>query len=103
VEHAIDTFAQWLLGVITESRLDVLEATYLPGTTDVVARLNGAQYMRTQQPLIFANSILKSILCDDGAQFAWTGRRNARKVAVISGGRALASGLDSLSGANRHY
>lgn len=105
VEHGIDAFAQWLLGVITESRLPVMSANdindaqkELIDKNQVMMQLDAAQYMRTQRPLVIANDILKTILNDPEARFEWMGRRISRKVGVLSADRPVAVGLDSLSG-----
>lgn len=101
VEQGIDAFAQWLLGVITEARPDVLAADYADGGRDkehAVVTLDTVDYMENQKPLIWANSILQTIMDDPSAKFVWTGRRNHRKVAVHSNNQRLASGLNSLSG-----
>lgn len=105
VERGIDNFAQWLLGVITESRLGVKSANYLTDqekkgieTNEVVVRLDTTYYMRTQQPLLLANKIVQIIFDDPDARFDWAGRQGPRKVGVFSRDRTIASGLDSLSG-----
>jgi hypothetical protein len=105
VERGIDDFAQWLLGVITESRLPIKTAAYLTDEEneeikkeELIIRVPTEPYMRTQRPLILANKIIKAILDDPDARFDWAGRLNSKKVGVYSGNKTLASGLDSLSG-----
>jgi hypothetical protein len=99
VEHGTDLFAQWLLGVLTESRarlVPVLDASN-PGQ----ASLNigdAAAFANATNTLGFANQILRAIMDDSQAQFFWAGRRQPRKVAVLSGNQVLAAGLDGLSG-----
>jgi hypothetical protein len=106
VEHGINDFAQWLLGVLTESRLSIKSARNLTDAekqgieqNQVVVQLEAEPYMRTQAPLILANDILKIITDDADAFFVWTGRNRPRKVGVFSKeGQTIATGLDALSG-----
>ncbi|NKR70499.1 AAA family ATPase [Rhodococcus hoagii] len=100
VEQGLDGLTQWLLGVLTESRLQVTNAKFAPETNqqEVDVRLNFAPYMRTQLPLIWANNILSAITDDPEAHFFWAGRHNPKKVGISLGGRQLHSGLNALSG-----
>ena len=99
VEHGLDELAQWLMGVMTESRLKVDTAEFAPGGNDkVILELETAEYMPTQEPLLWANGILKTILDDADAHFYWAGRRSARKIGIETTGKQLITGLNSLSG-----
>lgn len=104
VERGINTFAQWLLGVITDSRMNVLGAEYTgedksEQTPQVMVQMDFEPFIESQKPLIWSDYLLKSILDDESARFVWTGHRDARKVAISTGpdGRIL-RGLTSLSG-----
>ncbi|MEU4709745.1 AAA family ATPase [Nocardia salmonicida] len=99
VEHGIDSFAQWLLGVITESRLDVMQAGHVPDNEDrVTVELDIRSYWATQQALLIANQIIQIITDDPHAKFAWAGRHSSRKLAILTQGRPLVASLDGLSG-----
>ncbi|MFI7166031.1 AAA family ATPase [Rhodococcus erythropolis] len=101
VERGLDALAQWLLGVITESRLDVLDANYADdgnNEAQVSVTLDTSSYMETQKPLLWANWILQTIMGDEKARFLWTSRWSPRKIAIQSGGQRLTSGLNALSG-----
>lgn len=101
VEHGVDSFAQWLLGVLTESRTrailvaDPNDATKV--TLNVVSN-DFSLWMDATQTLSAANQVLQAIMDDSEAYFYWAGRRQPRKVGVVSGNQVVASGLDSLSG-----
>jgi hypothetical protein len=100
VEHGIDDFAQWILGVLTESRGQL---GVVPDPNDpqkpTLGILDGVVYANAQITLQQANTLLRAIMDDPQAYFYWMGRRQPRKVGVASGNKKLASGLDSLSGA----
>ncbi len=99
VEHGVDAFAQWLLGAITESRLDVADVNFVPDNRNrVTVELDTTSYLATQRALLWANQIIQIILDDPSAKFFWAGRRNSRKVGVSSGGKPLIASLDGLSG-----
>ncbi|MEV0107201.1 ATP-binding protein [Nocardia sp. NPDC050799] len=99
VEQGVESFTQWLLGVITESRLDVTNVDYVPDDkTRVTVEMDTSSYMATQDALISANRIIQIILDDPDAKFSWAGRRSSRKIAITSKGRIVAASLDSLSG-----
>lgn len=105
VEHGIDMFTQWLLGVITESRLPVITANYItPEQAEQVEknqvhiRLNASSYLATQQPLVIANDILKIIVGDTTAHFDWMGRHSPKKVGIFADSRTIGTSLNALSG-----
>jgi hypothetical protein len=98
VEHGIDKFAQWLLGLITDSRMPVSLTADANDPTKFVASAAGPYDARPLQTLEIANSILRIIMNDSEAQFYWGGRQDTRKIGVASGNQPLAAGLDSLSG-----
>ncbi|OPX10923.1 AAA family ATPase [Mycobacterium sp. AT1] len=99
VEHGVDAFAQWMLGVLTESRSQLLRLP-LAAQTDQAqfVNLDGMNYDHFQQPLVNANALIKIITGDPTAEFYWTGRRNPRKVGIKSIGGPIVTGLDALSG-----
>ncbi|ADG79135.1 ATPase AAA-type core domain-containing protein OS=Tsukamurella paurometabola (strain ATCC 8368 / DSM / CCUG 35730 / CIP 100753 / JCM 10117 / KCTC 9821 /NBRC 16120 / NCIMB 702349 / NCTC 13040) OX=521096 GN=Tpau_2531 PE=4 SV=1 [Tsukamurella paurometabola] len=99
VERSLDEFAQWLLGVLAESRLPVLEAAYLAKSEEskVVVTCDTTQFMVGQTPLIQANNILKAITRSSDAAFYWSSRHASSKVGIHKGGVNLWSGLKSLS------
>lgn len=98
VQHGLDRFAQWLLGVITDARMPV---ACTPDSTDPskqLVRQNGPYNFSSIQTLELANDILRVVTADADAQFYWAGRNSTRKVGVASGPELRAVGLDSLSG-----
>ena len=98
VEHGVDSFAQWLLGVLTESRARLVSMID-PGTGQPQMNIGDiAVWAGATNTLQFANQLLQAIINDPQAQFVWAGRRQARKVGVMAGNRTVAAGLDSLSG-----
>ncbi|MDQ1182033.1 AAA family ATPase [Rhodococcus sp. SORGH_AS_0301] len=99
VEQGLDAFAQWLLGVITESRLRVTQADFVSDDQKQISvQMDASEYMSTQYPLLMADHILQAVLDETTAKFRWAGRHNARKIGVEVHGEPLISGLDSLSG-----
>lgn len=101
VEHGVDFIAQWLLGILTESRTrvnlvpkdgDPTQLTPTALSSDIPLWLNATQTLSA------ANQILQAIMGDPQAYFYWAGRRQPRKVGVASGNEVVAAGLDSLSG-----
>lgn len=99
VEHALDNFAQWLLSVITESRMPVTQAKYAEGDNNrVVVEVDTTTYSDSQRALYCANTILQYVIGDPEAEFHWAGRHQARKIGVAIDDKPIASGLDSLSG-----
>ncbi|WP_197506056.1 AAA family ATPase [Mycobacterium sp. ACS4054] len=101
VEHGVDSFAQWLLGVLTESRTRVNPvATQDNPNQFMLNAMDGdiPLWVDASQRLSAANRLLQAIMGDPEAYFYWAGRRQPRKVGVASGNRVLAAGLDGLSG-----
>jgi hypothetical protein len=101
VEHGIDLFAQWLLGVLNESKADIgpvpvpgEEGKYQLGVTNI----NMNSWTNALNTLGVANQLLQFVTDDPQARFYWAGRRQPRKVGVASGNTVIARGLDSLSG-----
>lgn len=101
VEHGVDAFAQWLLGVLSESKVGVTRVPN-PENPDQfslnVIPSDLPLWLSTSTTLASANEILQAIVADPQAQFFWAGRRQPRKVGVLSGDKVIAAGLDSLSG-----
>jgi energy-coupling factor transporter ATP-binding protein EcfA2 len=99
VEHGTDLFAQWLLGVLTESRFQ-LDPAPIPNTAvGLPGFLSNLPISASATgTLQFANRILQAITDDPQARFYWAGRQLPRKVGVASGNQILAAGLDGLSG-----
>jgi hypothetical protein len=98
VERGIDKFAQWLLGLITDSRLEVSLAPDPNDSSKMAVKFDGPYDPRAIQTLEVANSALRMIMNDSDAHFYWGGRHDMRKVGVASGSEPRAAGLDSLSG-----
>ena len=98
IEHGLDQFTQWMLGVLTETRAPVqlrLDQESGQIKTEVA---NLSQHINNLIIYSSANSILQLILDDPTAQFYWAGRRQPRKIGVALGNVPIAKGLDSLSG-----
>ncbi|MFI7191566.1 AAA family ATPase [Nocardia nova] len=100
VERGVDAFTQWLLGAITESRLDVVNVAHVEGSDEqrVTVELDKTSYMQTQQWLIWANQIIAIILDEPKAKFYWAGRKQRRKIGVEADGKPIVTSLDGLSG-----
>jgi len=98
IEHGIDDFAQWLLGVLTESRPEVTLSPDPASNQMRMDAVNGPLFLTNMAVLSSANSILQMVMDDPNAKFYWAGRRQPRKVGVAIGDQPVASGLDSLSG-----
>lgn len=97
VEHGIDAFAQWVLGLITDSRMPVA-ITPVSDAGQVALAPDGPYNPQTLKTLAIANLVLSTIMNDEEAKFFWVGRQDPRKIGVRSGMRPLAGGLDALSG-----
>jgi hypothetical protein len=103
VEKAIERLQQWLLSVILESRCD-----FDLFQQEEVVRLrplgNVARSLATKQILALANNILRQILGDPGARFAWLGRSHPDKLGFLTANGAiptlggLSSGQSTLLG-----
>lgn len=101
VEHGVDFIAQWLLGILTESRTRVNPVPKDDDSTQLTLEVLSNDiplWLNATQTLSAANQILQAIMSDPQAYFYWAGRRQSRKVGVASGNEILAAGLDSLSG-----
>lgn len=101
VERGVDQFAQWIMGVLSESKIGVEQVVDLNNPNQFLLKPMGNDLTimwLTSKILQAANDVIKAIVNDSEAQFFWTGRRQARKVGVISGNNVIAAGLDALSG-----
>ncbi len=99
VEHGIDTFTQWLLGAITESRLDPSQTKVISANEErITVELDTPSFRASQAPLTWANKIIRIILDDPSANFHWAGRKSSRKAGISSAGKLLVASLDGLSG-----
>ena len=98
VERGLETFSQWLLGAITDARIEVASAQIANDGSTVSNLQLGQADPKLLMPFFWANMILRIILSDDTARFLWAGRKDSRKVRVAVGNQILAAGLDSLSG-----
>lgn len=98
VERSLDKFSQWLLGLLTDSRMEVTVGPDPDNPGQFRAASVGGYDMRPVETLDVANQILRVIMNDPQARFFWIGRHDARKVGVASGNQPLAAGLDALSG-----
>ncbi len=98
IEHGIDDLAQWLMGVLTESRAQINLRIDSANNTVVPQLLDLPSYARGMATLGFADSILQIVMDEPNARFFWAGRRQARKVGVAVNEKPVAAGLDSLSG-----
>lgn len=101
VEHAIDQFSQWIMGVLSESKVGIEHTPNPENPTQMDLKAISSDlplYFMTSRTLASANEILQAIIGDPTAKFLWAGRRQARKVAVTTNDQVIATGLDSLSG-----
>ena len=98
VEHGVELFAQWLLGVLTESRARLVPSVDPQSGQARMNIVDAEVFENASSTLEAANQLLQAIVNDPQAHFVWIGRRQTRKVGVMSGNRFIAAGLDSLSG-----
>jgi hypothetical protein len=101
VEHGVDQFAQWMMGVLSESKVGIEQTSdpNNPGTMALKAIDSDMPlWFATSKTVDAANEVLRAIVADPAARFYWAGRRQARKVGVVSNNQVIAAGLDSLSG-----
>jgi hypothetical protein len=101
VEHGVDQFAQWMMGVLSDSKVGI-EQTPNPNNRGAMALKtidsDMPLWFETSKTVDAANEVLRAIVADPEARFYWAGRRQARKVGVVSNNQVIAAGLDSLSG-----
>lgn len=88
----------WLLGLITDSRMQVSLGRDPNNPTKLLVSADGQYDPGPIQTLEIANAVLRIIMNDSDARFYWAGRQDTRKVGVASENQPLAAGLDSLSG-----
>ncbi|MFT8307052.1 AAA family ATPase [Acetobacter malorum] len=95
IERALDSFKQWLIGVLSDTRSELSPNPATPGSW----RINGNPYLAIQssEVLEICNKLLQSIFCDDQVRFVWLGRKSSDKVAIVKGGEILCPSLDALS------
>jgi AAA domain, putative AbiEii toxin, Type IV TA system len=89
VEKALERFQQWILSVILEARCD-FEIINPPDVQGRQVRLAGniPRTLQAKQVLQLANNLLRQVLGDTGARFAWLGRAHPEKL-----GFATSSGI----------
>ena len=96
VENGIQAFAQWLMSVLVEMRRDTQWLPLKDGLTLPIAQQpppeqDGAPLWNA------ANQLLRGIVRNDAARFAWFGRRSAQKIGIDFGDGRSVPGLEGLS------
>lgn len=96
IEHAIDNFKQWLIGVLSDARCD-LSLKEIDERIEFSFNSDPKKSMEASNVLNICNKILQSIFCDDQMRFVWLGRKSPDKVAVVRGSSLAFPNLDALS------
>ena len=96
VENGLQAFAQWLMSVLVEMRRDTQLLSLKDGLTLPLAQqpppeLDGVPLWNA------ANQLLRGIVRNDAARFAWFGRRSAQKIGIDFGDGRSVPGLEGLS------
>jgi len=99
VERSLEQFEQWVLGVILESRQEVMLANAggESGQLQLVGDPSRGLAVRATA-LEFSNRILQIILGDSSAQFVWLSRFHGRKLGIARHGALIVPSIDALSG-----
>ena len=102
VERGIEEFGQWLMGVISDARVDIaplISGVQNAATDDKIdpRKLleNVGAAVRDLNGYLAANNIIQLVLGDPQARFVWAGRHYAKKIAIES--RQSLFTLDGLS------
>lgn len=95
VERALESFKQWLIGVLSDTRTELSPNEAMPGNWNI----HGNPYLAIQssEVLELCNKLLQSIFCNDQVRFIWLGRKSPDKVSVVENGKLLFPSLDALS------
>ena len=98
VEQALEQFKQWLIGVLADARSEFSVQPVEGGS--FLWQLQGDPYAAiasASQVLEPCNRVLRDILSDQNASFAWLGRNSSEKVGVRSGAKLILHSLNALS------
>lgn len=96
VEHALEQFKQWLLGVLADSRSEIRPVVN-NGNVQWGFVGDASNSLMSAPVLHSCNLILQDIMSDKDASFFWTGRKSPQKVAIIRNGQIALPTLDALS------
>jgi hypothetical protein len=100
IEQALDKIAQWLMGVMTDYRADVVvdvrDGGVAVNLSDPPAVLG--PLLSAHSVLDLCNILLKTITGCPGARFVWLGRRGTRKIGFQLDPDQIVGGLNGLSG-----
>lgn len=96
VEKSLDSFKQWVLGIITDSRCD-LALQVIDGNAQYQLAGNPIESIISSQALGLCNALLRSIMNDPEVRFVWVGRKSPDKIAVARGSDIILPSLDALS------
>lgn len=93
VEAGLARFTQWLLAVLMEAAIPL----GIP-KTDPTWQARTTQAVHSYLVKTSADAILKAILGDTAASFAWAGRRSGRKLGIAKNNELWLADLSALSG-----
>lgn len=96
VERGLDSFKQWVMGVISDSRADI-GINFADGSPKVLITSDVHSSLIAGSALRICNNIIKKILNDDHVRFVWLGRNSIDKVSIARGNDIIFPSLDSLS------
>ncbi|WP_197460634.1 AAA family ATPase [Acetobacter tropicalis] len=96
IEHALDKFKQWLIGVLSDSRTEIIQKLTATGIQWGFVG-NPLQAQESSSVVSVCNRILQSIFCDDTVRFVWLGRKSPDKVGIARGNSLAFPTLDALS------
>lgn len=107
VERSLHDFAQWILSVVSDGRIDVQAAFQVLSLAAMQAQGEQPQAFtmpagvmtatQAQSALLTANEILRAVLDEPSAHFVWLGRHNPLKLGIAKAGQLALQGLESLS------
>lgn len=106
VERGLDSFAQWVMSVILDARIDPSEVSRVLSNASLLTGQFNAAIAKSQMDTAAAanttltsiNALLRVITNRRSARFVWLGREHAQKVSIAEGDALIAAGLDGLSG-----
>lgn len=96
VEHALEQFKQWLIGVLADTRMEI-RSHLVDGAIQWSFLGDPTNATRSSEVLMSCNALLQDIMSDPSMFFQWTGRRSSEKVAVVGNGQIALPNLDALS------
>lgn len=95
IDRAMSDFAQWLIGLLADSRTELLPPTPPDAQWRIASDANLA--LISSQGLTLCNKLLQIILDDSEVRFVWLGRASNQKIGISKSGILVLPDLGALS------